>query len=363
MPQNRSYKKKTARSPYLFIALVLVLLTAALIVGTRAMNTWKVYEAEAAVTPAPTPGVRPISVTPDPARMTPPPTAVPTPAPSPTLGLLNSGSQGDEVRRLQVRLQDLGYYRGNIDGDYGTGTKTAVQTFQKINGLDADGIAGQLTQTLLYFDNALPAPGPVDVLADRDTPLLVNAQNPLPDGFEPADLVKVKDILGNLITYESTGTQAVREAAEALKTMLQDAVNDGYKPWKLREAYRTIADQKRIFNNRVNSYMNENGLTRTQAIARTRQSVADPGASEHHTGLAFDLNVPGESFGDTAQYLWLKQHCWDYGFIMRYTDEKSDITGITGEEWHVRYVGLEHSRKMRDLDYCLEEYVEWLNRQ
>ena len=168
MPQNRSYKKKSANSPYLFIALVLVLLTAALILGTRAMNTWKVYEAEAAVTPAPTPGVRPISVTPDPARVTPPPTAVPTPAPSPTPGLLNSGSQGDEVRRLQVRLQDLGYYRGTIDGDYGTGTKTAVQTFQKINGLDADGIAGQLTQTLLYSDNALPAPGPVDVLADRD---------------------------------------------------------------------------------------------------------------------------------------------------------------------------------------------------
>ena len=135
MPQNRSYKKKSARSPYLFIALVLVLLTAALIVGTRAMNAWKVYEAEAAVTPAPTPGVRPISVTPDPARVTPPPTAIPTPAPSPTPGLLNSGSQGDEVRRLQVRLQDLGYYRGNIDGDYGTGTKTAVQTFINIIGL------------------------------------------------------------------------------------------------------------------------------------------------------------------------------------------------------------------------------------
>ena len=363
MPQNRSYKKKSANSPYLFIALVLVLLTAALILGTRAMNTWKVYEAEAAVTPAPTPGVRPISVTPDPACVTPPPTAVPTPAPSPTPGLLNSGSQGDEVRRLQVRLQDLGYYRGTIDGDYGTGTKTAVQTFQKINGLDADGIAGQKTQAVLYSDAALPAPGPVDVLEDRRMPLLVNSQNPLPDGFEPADLVKVRDVVGNLITYENTGTQAVREAAEALKTMLQDAVNDGYKPWKLREAYRTIADQKRIFNNRVNSYMNENSLTRAQAIARTRQSVADPGASEHHTGLAFDLNVPGESFGDTAQYLWLKQHCWDYGFIMRYTDEKSDITGITGEEWHVRYVGLEHSQRMRDLDYCLEEYVEWLKRQ
>ena len=362
MPQNRVYKKRR-RSPYLFIALALVLLTAALIVSARAMNTWKVYEAEAAVTPAPTPTVRPVSVTPDPFRVTMAPTPSPTPVPSPTPGLLSSGSQGDEVKRLQVRLQDLGYYRGNIDGDYGSGTKSAVQSFQKINGLDADGIAGQKTQTLLYSEAALPAPGPVDVLADRSMPLLVNSANPLPEGFEPADLVKVKDITGSLMTYESTGIQAVREAAEALKVMLQDAVNDGYKPWKLRTAYRTVAEQKRIFNNRVETYMNENGLTRAQATARTRQSVADPGCSEHHTGLAFDLNVPGESFGDTAQYLWLKQHCWDYGFIMRYTDEKSDITGITGEEWHIRYVGAAHSIRMRDMDYCLEEYVEWLKKQ
>jgi len=191
----------------------------------------------------------------------------------------------------------------------------------------------------------------------------VNAWNPLPEGFEPANLVRVKDVAGSLMTYEKDSIQGVREAVEALTRMLQDAVNQGCKPWKLREAYRTIADQKRIFNNRVNQYMNENGLTRSQATSRTRQSVADPGCSEHHTGLAFDMNVPGQAFGDTAQYLWLKTHCWDYGFIMRYTDDKDDITGITGEEWHIRYVGVEHSKKMQELDYCLEEYIEWLQQQ
>ncbi|MBQ7656444.1 MAG: D-alanyl-D-alanine carboxypeptidase family protein, partial [Clostridia bacterium] len=317
-----------------------------------------------AVTSAPTATVRGVSVTPDPYRVTPVPTQAPTPVPSPTPGLLGSGSQGDAVKALQSRLQELGYYTGQIDGDYGSGTKAAVEKFQRINKLTADGIAGQKTLAAVYADSALPAPGPTDVLADRSVPLLVNSKNPLPDGFEPADLVKVKDIAGSLMTYESNSIQAVREAAEALTRMIQDAVNDGCKPWKLREAYRTIADQQRIFNNRVNGYMNgEEKLSRNQAIQRTRNSVADPGCSEHHTGLAFDLNVPGQTFGDTAQYLWLKQHCWDYGFIMRYTDEKSDITGITGEEWHVRYVGVEHSVRMRDMDMCLEEYVEWLKKQ
>jgi D-alanyl-D-alanine carboxypeptidase len=322
------------------------------------MNTWNEYEAEAAVTPVPTATVRPVSVTPDPNRAT--PTPAPTAAPSPTPSYLSAGAQGQMVAELQTRLQELGYYTGKIDGDYGSGTKAAVQAFQQMNGLDADGVAGQKTLAVLFSDSAVPKPGPVDTLAGS-VPLLVNKWNPLPAGFEPADLVTVKDRAGNVMTYERDSIQAVREATEALIRMLKAAQADGISPWKLREAYRTVADQQRIFNNRVKSY-EDAGNTHSQALAITRREVADPGSSEHHTGLAFDLNVPGQYFVDTAQYLWLKKHCWDYGFIMRYTDEKDDITGITGEEWHIRYVGVDHAQKMRDLDYCLEEYVEYLNR-
>lgn len=362
MSQHRSSRGRKKRSPYLFMFLCLVLLIALVIVGARAMNAWNVYQTEAAITPVPTATVRPISVTPDPNRVTPtppPPTATPTATPTPSL--LGSGSQGQMVADLQTRLQALGYYAGKIDGDYGSGTKAAVQAFQQINNLDADGIAGQKTLAVLYSENAVAKPGPVDTL-EGDIPLLVNKWNPLPAAFEPADLVTVKELAGNIMTYERDSIQAVREATEALIRMIQAAEADGISPWKLREAYRTVADQQRIFNNRVKSY-EEAGNTHSQALSITRREVADPGASEHHTGLAFDLNVPGQTFLDTAQYLWLKRNCWDYGFIMRYTDEKDDITGITGEEWHVRYVGVEHAQKMRDLDYCLEEYVEYLNQQ
>ena len=362
MSQHRSSRGRKKRSPYLFMFLCLVLLIALVIVGARAMNTWNAYETEAAVTPVPTATVRPISVTPDPSRATPTPVApTATPAPTPTPSYLGTGSQGQMVADLQTRLQELGYYTGKIDGDYGSGTKAAVQAFQQINNLDADGIAGQKTLAVLYSENAVAKPGPVDTMAGG-IPLLVNKWNPLPAAFEPADLVTVKELAGNLMTYERDSIQAVREATEALIRMIQAAEADGISPWKLREAYRTVADQQRIFNNRVKSYEND-GHTHAQALSITRREVADPGASEHHTGLAFDLNVPGQTFVDTAQYIWLKKHCWDYGFIMRYTDEKDDITGITGEEWHVRYVGVEHAQKMRDLDYCLEEYVEYLNQQ
>ena len=86
--------------------------------------------------------------------------------------------------------------------------------------------------------------------------------------------------------------------------------------------------------------------------------MADPGTSEHHTGLAFDLAITGEaSFGATKQSVWLAQHCWEYGFIIRYPSDKTAITRISYEPWHVRYVGTEHALIMRDENLCLEEYI------
>ena len=362
-------KKKSLRSPYLFIALAVALLAAMAVFGIKSLNAWSLYRAEAAVTAAPSPTAGPVSVTPAPdfATYTPAPTATPAPTPAATPGVLKTGSSGEEVKRLQERLQALGYYKSGIDGKYGAGTKQAVIIFQKQHGLDADGAAGPKTLAVLYSDQAqmirvTPEPEGLDALAG-DIPLLVNKWNTLPDSYAPKDLVRVKDLAGDTLLYDDESFQGVRTAVEALVRMIRDAQQDGVTPWKLGGAYRTIADQKRIFDNRVNKYMKEDGLSRSKAVSRTRLTVADPGASEHHTGLAFDLNVPGEYFVDTAQYLWLKQHCWDYGFIMRYTDEKEDKTGIIGEEWHVRYVGLEHAKKIQELDLCLEEYVELLNKQ
>lgn len=358
MPTKNTPKRRSRRSPYLFMFMAAVLLIALIFVGVRALNAWDVYEAEAAITPVPSPTVRPVSVTPNPYLVT------HTPAPSPTPSYLTNGSQGEMVITLQTRLQSLGYYTGKIDGQYGNGTKRAVEIFQSQHGLDADGIAGSQTLSMLYSDRArqiviTPTPAPYDTMMG-DMPLLVNGDHALPLDFVPQNLVRVKDIAGDTFQYADNDIMGVREAVEALDRMIEDAIAQGYTPWKLREGYRTIRDQERIFNNQVEEYIDERDLTRAQAVSAARLTVADPGESEHHTGLSFDLNVPGEFFGDTAQYLWLRENCWDYGFIMRYTDEKQEITGIMGEEWHVRYVGIEHSKKIQELDYCLEEYLDYL---
>ena len=98
------------------------------------------------------------------------------------------------------------------------------------------------------------------------------------------------------------------------------------------------------------------GMTKEEAEAETGKSTAIPGHSEHQTGLAVDLNGPDET------YAWLAENCWDYGFILRYPDDKIELTGIIYEPWHYRYVGVEAAKQINELGMCLEEYVEYLKK-
>ena len=291
--------------------------------------------------------------------------ATPTPSPTPeTAAMLTSGSQGEQVKKLQQRLAELGFYTGKVDGDYGKGTRQAVTVFQSQHGLDADGIAGEKTLKLLYSNEArqvviTPTPEAIQVLSGN-LPLLVNKEHPIDTNFAPANLVDMSKYCdSSLVKIKYKGTQGVREAVDALMEMLQAAKKDGVTNWQVSAAYRSVKDQQSIFDSNVKSYMNNNGLSREKAISATRKTVADPGTSEHHTGLAFDITVPGTSaFQGTKQCTWLHAHCWDYGFVIRYQKDKEDITGFLAEAWHIRYVGKEHSKVMQERNLCLEEYLD-----
>ena len=277
-------------------------------------------------------------------------------------GILSYGAKGDDVKRLQQRLKDLGYLSGKVDGEYGGGTKRAVIAFQRRNGLEADGEAGQTTLAKLYADDALPAPQEekTDVLAG-DVPMLVNKDHTVDEFFKPADLVDVKDILGTkLAKIKYKGTKGVKTAVEALKAMLEAAVAEGLKKWQVAAGYRTWDDQVKILNNKIASYRKKNkDWSSSKARRAALRSVAEPGASEHHLGLAFDINKQGaSSFAGTKQSKWLNEHCWEYGFIIRYQKEKEKITGFEAEPWHIRYVGVEPAMYMKEHDLCLEEYVQ-----
>lgn len=119
----------------------------------------------------------------------------------------------------------------------------------------------------------------------------------------------------------------------------------------IRSGYRSYAVQKASFQRALATYDE----------ATARRYFAEPGASEHQTGLsldAWDGVHRGEAFTATAQAAWLAEHAWEYGFIIRYPEGKTDITGYAYESWHLRFVGTEISGDFGpDSDLTLEEYL------
>ncbi len=286
-------------------------------------------------------------------------TPVPTDTPAPTQDTTSTAA-------IQQRLKELGYYTGDVDGLTGPGTKAAVKKFQQQHGLQADGICGPATAAALFSVEAkpvnhtpVPDPDAIPGVMAGGFPILVNDDHHIPEDYEFKYLINLRDYCdSSLVKIKGSDIQGEKFAVDALMVLLQAAEDAGHTGWQVNAGYRSIQYQQELFDERVYAYRQE-GMSGTQARAKTRQTVADPGSSEHHTGLAFDVAITGESsFGATKQSVWLKENCWDYGFIIRYPADKTAITRISYEPWHIRYVGTEHSLIMRDENLCLEEYIE-----
>ena len=299
----------------------------------------------------------PKTPTPDPAQSTPIPTAAPTSAPtSEAARTLKKGSTGADVKKLQQALIDLGYLSDTADGTFGAKTQDAVTLFQAVNGLDADGLAGAKTQALLFSGTALSA----DQAPPTDFLMLVNRSHKLSKTDVPTDLVEIASVLSaDIVKVKYTGTKANRTAVEALGKMLSAAISEGVSNFQISSAYRTYSEQQKLVDNSVAKYQKNNpSWSRDRCLSATYQTVAPAGSSEHQTGLAFDITVPGVSFTGTEQQKWLHQHCAEYGFIVRFTAEKQKLTGFVAESWHFRYVGVEAAKTITQNNWCLEEYIE-----
>jgi len=178
--------------------------------------------------------------------------------------------------------------------------------------------------------------------------ILVNADNPLPDGYSP----KLKSLVN--------GLQFDERAIDRLNEMLAAARNAGLSP-VVCSAYRTIEKQRALYNDKV-SQLTARGLNQKQAEDEASRYVAYPGVSEHNLGLAVDIvaedyQLLDEQQANTPEAKWLLNHCAEYGFILRYQLEKEAITGVTYEPWHFRYVGVTAAREIMENGLCLEEYL------
>lgn len=182
--------------------------------------------------------------------------------------------------------------------------------------------------------------------------ILVNPDHPIPDDY-PLKLARV--------SLNGKDRQVNSLCADAFKEMVNAAKEDGIT-LLLRSTYRGIQLQTEGFNAKVQEYINK-GYSKEKAKEIAATIVAVPGTSEHHTGLAADITTPSfdrlnQDFDKTDAYQWLVTHCAEYGFILRYPKEKTEITKIIYEPWHYRYVGKEAARIIMSEGICYEEFVE-----
>ena len=142
-----------------------------------------------------------------------------------------------------------------------------------------------------------------------------------------------------------------------LQAMFDAARAAGRTPLVI-SSYRTYDDQKNMLVKKYRKFK-EQGYSHEDAQIEALKWAAYPGYSEHQLGLAIDVGTSNsEKCSKDRVWSWLKEHCAEYGFIWRYSEEKSAITGIANEPWHFRYVGVEAATYIMENNLCLEEYME-----
>lgn len=180
--------------------------------------------------------------------------------------------------------------------------------------------------------------------------LLVNKENPVDENYKPTDLEPIR-------YYAEDRTPAARymrkEAADHFHAMVESAREKGFD-LVMTTAYRDYSFQKTLYDNYVANEGQE---------AADRFS-AEPGKSEHQTGLAVDITSPvvnyqlSDSFGETEEGKWLANHGHEFGFILRFPEDKTEITGYQYEPWHFRYVGKDIAQELFKNKLTLEEFID-----
>ncbi len=174
--------------------------------------------------------------------------------------------------------------------------------------------------------------------------LLVNSEYAVEKAGIQSDII-------NLFTHKelNTGYQLLNneiklseEIAEKFSEMIAAAEEDGVSNFLISSGYRDFNEQNRLYKEMGTDY------------------ALPAGHSEHNLGLALDVGSTQMKMKEAPEGEWIEENSWKSGFILRYPANKTDITGIQYEPWHIRYVGLPHSAIMQEMNLALEEYLDYL---
>lgn len=178
--------------------------------------------------------------------------------------------------------------------------------------------------------------------------VLINRDNKLDKSYVPSNLKKSE---AKFLDYVQDNNLE-SATSDAARKMFEAAAQDGISLIGV-SGYRSYSLQKKLYETRVR----ENGEEKTRAY------TAEPGASEHQSGLAIDIlcneyQTLDEGFENTDAFRWLTENCYKYGFILRYLKGKEDITGYNYEPWHFRYIGNEEiAEDIMNRGLTFEEYI------
>ncbi|WP_226002142.1 VanY-A/VanY-F/VanY-M family D-Ala-D-Ala carboxypeptidase [Paenibacillus sp. BJ-4] len=177
--------------------------------------------------------------------------------------------------------------------------------------------------------------------------LLVNSEYAVQQAGIKSDII-------NLFTHKelTTGYQLLNseiklseEIAEKFSEIIAAAEEDGVSNFLISSGYRDFDEQNRLYEEMGADY------------------ALPAGHSEHNLGLALDVGSTQMKMEEAPEGEWIEENSWKYGFILRYPSDKTDITGIQYEPWHIRYVGLPHSAIMQEMNLALEEYWDYLKEE
>lgn len=174
--------------------------------------------------------------------------------------------------------------------------------------------------------------------------LLVNSEYPVDresiksdvvNLFKHNELVKGYGLLDN-DTYLS------EDIARKFSDMIAAAEKEGVSNFFITSGFRDFDEQRVLYQEKGSAY------------------ALPPGYSEHNLGLSLDVGTTQMKMAEAPEGEWIEKNAWKYGFILRYPEDKADVTGIEYEPWHIRYVGLPHSAIMKENNFVLEEYLDYL---
>ena len=211
-------------------------------------------------------------------------------------------------------------------------------------------------QTNVPVSSAAPASSRSDdlpVYEDSYNLVVVDSERPLKADF-------------TLSLQQYEGITVDERILPALQKMMQDAKSAGCE-LKLKNGYVDAKTQDGLFQSMVQKLMKEQNYSQVRAENQAQNTVGRGGFNENQTGMAVELTAPGlaagAGFESTPQYNWLIKNGINYGFILRYPENKSSVTGIDFRPGHFRYVGKENAVKMREYSMCLEEYAAYIRKQ